>query len=77
MGRQADLSTVTGLQVASDGELDAVVVEAVDQTGFIEGSSWRVHPPSESDITDTREREKVEERFNTKGNESWNEQLGV
>lgn len=56
MGRQADLSTVTALLVASDGELDAVVVEAVDQTGFIEGSSWRVHPPSDSDITDTRER---------------------
>lgn len=60
-GRRADLSTVTGLLAASDGELDAVVVEAVHQAGFIEGGSWRVHPPPDGDITDTREREKVEE----------------
>lgn len=36
--------TVKGLLVVSDGELDAVVMEAVDETGFIEGGSRSVHP---------------------------------
>lgn len=48
--------TVKGLLVVSDGELDAVVMEAVDETGFIEGGSRSVHPSPVNDKRDTRER---------------------
>ena len=41
--------TVKGLLVVSDWELDAVVLEAVDEAGFVEGSSWSVHPSSDND----------------------------
>ena len=44
-GRSRDLTAVTakGLLAVFDWELDTVVLEAIDQTGFMEGSSWSVH----------------------------------
>lgn len=44
--------------MVSDGELDAVVVEAVDQSGFIESSSWCVDPSPVSDTPNRRKRER-------------------